>query len=288
MLFKALKWYSKMGFGEFYYRLPAHRSQEMDCAYERNKFACIDKKVQNTDFLTKDMKKQEEVRIDNIVTIQEVPLSFMNKTASPTPHMNQSSASRKLVNLCDNLDQLYQAILNFEGCDLKKAATNTVIFDGNPSAKIMLIGEAPGATEDEKGIPFCGQSGKLLDNIIASIGLDRKTTYITNTVFWRPPGNRRPTAEELEICRPFIEKHIALIKPKLIIMVGSTAVESLLRITESITQLRRKFFNYSNQYLEAPIKATAIFHPSYLLRQQGQKKLMWFDMLGIQQFLKQL
>ncbi len=187
------------------------------------------------------------------------------------------------LDLCDSLDELKRLVEIFDGCDLKKSAQNTVFADGNPNAKIMFIGEAPGANEDEQGIPFCGQSGKLLDNIIAAIGLSRKTNaYITNTIFWRPPANRKPTDEEINLCRPFVKKHIAIINPKLIILVGSTAVESLLEINTPITKLRGKYFDYTNEYLDGKtIRTTAIFHPSYLLRQPTHKKTMWFDLLKI-------
>jgi DNA polymerase len=153
-----------------------------------------------------------------------------------------------------------------------------VIGDGDVQAEVMFIGEAPGANEDKEGIPFCGQSGKLLNNIIKSIGLLRPQVYITNTVFWRPPGNRRPTTEEINTCRPFVEKHIALIKPRLIILVGNTAVESLLALKQPIGELRQREFAYENSYLATPIKTVVIYHPSYLLRQLTKKKEMWADM----------
>jgi uracil-DNA glycosylase family 4 len=187
------------------------------------------------------------------------------------------------LDLCQSLVALRALVESFNGCDLKKSAINTVFSDGNPEADIMFIGEAPGASEDEQGIPFCGQSGKLLDNIIAAIGLTReKNAYITNTVFWRPPANRKPTPEEIAICRPFVKKHIALIAPKLIIMVGSTAVESLLEINQPITKLRGEYFEYTNEYMNGrTVRTTVIFHPSYLLRQPSHKKTMWFDLLKI-------
>ena len=193
--------------------------------------------------------------------------------------------SRKLANNAKTLDELKSIVENFKECDISKTAINTVFADGNQNADIMLIGEAPGAREDEEGIPFCGQSGKLLDNILPSIALKRGEVYITNTVFWRPPGNRRPTRDEIVTCRPFVEKHIALLKPKLIVLVGNTAVESLLEKNESMHNLRQQVFTYSNQYLTDPIKSIVIFHPSYLLRQPVKKKLMWADMLKIKKIL---
>jgi len=134
-----------------------------------------------------------------------------------------SLKARAVADKCHTLAELKHAVENFEGLSIKKTAANTVFADGNPKADIMAIGEAPGANEDEEGIPFCGMSGKLLDQVLASIELSRaKNLYITNSIFWRPPGNRKPTAEENAVCLPFVEKHIAIIKPKLILLVGST------------------------------------------------------------------
>ena len=175
---------------------------------------------------------------------------------------------------------------NFDGCDLKKFANKTVFADGNSKSDIIFIGEAPGASEDEQGIPFCGQSGMLLDNILASIDLSRKKNiYITNTVFWRPPGNRRPTQYEIDVCRPFVEKHVALVKPKLIVLVGATAATSLLGNHSGISNIRKNTYQYNNKYLSNPIQMMAIFHPAYLLRQPLKKKDTWFDIIKIQQFL---
>lgn len=206
--------------------------------------------------------------------------SPINRIAKP---LKQKKAEHDLSDL--NLDKLIELVKNFEGCELKKAAINTVFGDGNPHADIMFVGEAPGASEDKEGIPFCGQSGKLLNNIIKALGYTRENVYITNTVFWRPPGNRRPTPSEIEICKPFVEKHIALIKPKLIILVGSTAVESLLDNKGAMHEVREGFYDYKNEFLNESIKTVVIFHPSYLLRQQTKKKLMWYDVLRIKEYL---
>jgi DNA polymerase len=194
--------------------------------------------------------------------------------------------SRNLADSALDLAQLKEMVLNFEGCSLKKTATNTVFSDGNPNAEIMLIGEAPGSNEDLTGIPFCGDSGKLLDACFKSINYDRNSLYITNSIFWRPPGNRKPTPDEIAMCLPFVEKHIALIKPKLLILVGSTAVVAMMNINEAMSKIRQKFFKYNNKYLSKEINCCAIFHPSYLLRQPSQKKQMWHDLLLINQFIK--
>lgn len=192
--------------------------------------------------------------------------------------------ARKLADQCSSLAELREIVENFEGLSIKKTAQNTVFSDGNPKADVMAIGEAPGANEDEEGIPFCGMSGQLLDQILLSIDLSRANNlYITNSLFWRPPGNRRPTEEENAVCLPFVEKHIALIKPKLILLVGSTSASALLNSNETVSRLRTKFYQYKNNYMQVSIPAAVIFHPSYLLRQPLQKKTVWFDLLKIKQ-----
>ncbi|WP_425360323.1 uracil-DNA glycosylase family protein [Candidatus Tisiphia endosymbiont of Ceraclea dissimilis] len=206
---------------------------------------------------------------------------------APAPKQdNIISLSRSLANSASSLEELKQLLMDFNGCGLKKLANKTVFADGNPQSSIMFIGEAPGSSEDAEGIPFCGESGKLLDNVLASINISRKhNAYITNTVFWRPPANRQPTQEEIDICRPFVEKHIALINPKLIILVGNVAATSLLGKNAGISKIRQEYYLYTNQYLIKPIKTTAIFHPAYLLRQPMQKKTIWYDLIKIQEYI---
>jgi uracil-DNA glycosylase len=211
-------------------------------------------------------------------------LKNLSISNSPCLHneLDLPKKARQFASQASTIEQLKEYLDKFDGLSIKKTANNTVFSDGNPNSSIMIIGEAPGANEDEEGIPFCGASGQLLDKILLSIGLEReKDFYITNSVFWRPPGNRKPTNEETDICLPFVEKHIALIKPKLILLVGSTAAATLLQSNETISRLRGKFYQYNNQYLSQPIPATVIFHPSYLLRQPLQKKTVWFDLLKI-------
>ena len=205
-----------------------------------------------------------------------------------TPSIDEQVAeAHKLSIACNSLEDLYAAIEGFNGLAIKKTASNTVFSDGNPNAEIMFIGEAPGANEDKEGIPFCGAAGKLMDSMVATIGLSRSVNcYITNTLFWRPPGNRRPTPEELAICKPFVEKHIALIAPKLIVLWGGTATSVLLTSDKGITKLRGQWYDYKNEYLSAPIHLTAVFHPSYLLRQPVQKRLIWQDLLSLQHYIR--
>lgn len=205
--------------------------------------------------------------------------------AQHSPSVAQATA-RVLADQCNTLQELEAAVRKFDGCALKKTASKTVFADGNPKALVMIIGEAPGAQEDIQGIPFCGPSGKLLDKILASIGLSRsENVYISNTLFWRPPGNRQPSPEETSICLPFVEKHIALIAPKLLLLSGGTAAATLLQKDQSISRLRGKLYDYSNGYLPHPVPTLLTYHPSYLLRQPSAKKLAWQDMLLVKKFL---
>jgi uracil-DNA glycosylase family 4 len=191
--------------------------------------------------------------------------------------------AKKLAQNCKNLDELKKAVENFDGCNLKKMATNTVFCDGNPNSKVMVIGEAPGNHEDLQGIPFCGDSGKLLDDMLKSINLSRKEGfYISNVIFWRPPGNRRPTDEELAICKPFVERHIQLINPEILVLVGSTSMSAVLGINDPVSSIRGKFMDFSPNFLNKTIKTFTIFHPSYLMRQPSKKKIAWQDMLALE------
>lgn len=239
--------------------------------------------------------KQETVDSGQPKTTTEISPTPSPSTANRQPPTANSlhhspaaaaSSARTLADAATTLAELEAAIRAFDGCALKKTATKTVFCDGNPKASVMVIGEAPGAQEDVQGIPFCGASGQLLDRMLASIGLTRAdNTYISNTVFWRPPGNRQPTPEETAICLPFVEKHIALIGPRLLVLSGGTATTTLLRKDASVTRLRGKIYEYSNPYLNTPIPTIVTFHPSYLLRSPAQKALAWQDMLQIQDFL---
>lgn len=176
------------------------------------------------------------------------------------------------------LEDLYAFIKAYEGCPLKANATNTVIGDGNPAADIVLIGEAPGAEEDRQGKPFVGRSGKLLDQMLEAIGLNRRSVYITNTVFWRPPDNRTPTPAEVASCRPLMDKHLALLKPKLLLLVGGTASKAVLKTETGITKLRLRWHNVDVPGLADPIPALPTFHPAFLLRNPPAKKDAWEDL----------
>ncbi|MBR9973080.1 uracil-DNA glycosylase [Magnetospirillum sulfuroxidans] len=186
---------------------------------------------------------------------------------------------------CHDLAQLRQALEAFDALPLKRTAMNTVFADGNPEAEIMCIGEAPGQEEDRQGLPFIGKSGKLLDRMLASIGLDRTNTYITNVVPWRPVDNRKPSPDEIAVCLPFITRHIELVDPKLLILFGGAAASALLARHEGINRLRGRWFDYSSPGLPRPVPAMATFHPAYLLRTPAAKRDAWRDLLTIRKRL---
>ncbi len=217
------------------------------------------------------------------------------------PPLGASDARRELVALAkkaNTLEELREAIAQFDGIPLKKTATNLVFCDGNPKARVMLVGEAPGADEDRIGKPFVGASGQLLDRILACIGLDRKSedpekaVYISNILNWRPPGNRTPSSSEVEVSLPFIEKHIALVQPKILIFCGGVSTKGLLNTTSGISRLRGQFHDYTPLTKELfdgtpPVTtALATYHPAYLLRTPSQKRLVWQDMLMLQEKLE--
>ena len=199
-------------------------------------------------------------------------------------------AAQQLADAANSLDELKIAITNFDGLSVKKTATNMVFADGNTDADIMVIGEAPGADEDIQGKPFVGASGQLLDKIFGCIDLSRETEdiknaiYISNILNWRPPGNRTPTQAEIDIARPFIEKHISLVKPKFIVVCGAVAAKGLLQQNVSISKLRGKFHDYKTpQGHQALVMAT--YHPAYLLRTPSQKRATWNDILMLKEKL---
>jgi len=209
--------------------------------------------------------------------------------AAATPSLSDAAKSaRELAAGCADLDSLRATLQKFDACPLKRTATHTVIGDGNPTAPIMLVGEAPGAEEDRQGLPFVGPAGKLLDRMLATIGLDRTGVYITNVLPWRPPGNRTPTPDEIATCLPFCERQIELIAPKLLILVGGISAKALLHTGEGITRLRGRWYEFQSPGMAAPVPATAIFHPAYLLRQSAAKREAWRDLLEIEARFKDL
>ena len=175
-----------------------------------------------------------------------------------------------------NLESLKNSIKNLKSCDLKKNARNIVFSDGNPKSKIMFIGEAPGANEDQEGLPFVGRAGQLLDKMLSAINLDRKKVYISNIINYRPPDNRRPTDEEIKRYLPFITKHIEIIRPKILVLLGSTAMNALIGSEIVISKMRGKWIEKKFGNFKTSVIVT--FHPAFLMRQPAQKKMAWIDL----------
>ena len=179
------------------------------------------------------------------------------------------------------LEKLKKSISNIKNCELKKSATNIVFADGNPKAKIMLIGEGPGSNEDQEGLPFVGRAGALLDKMLASIDLNRKNVYITNVVNYRPPENRRPTEEEIAKYLPYLKKHIEIINPKILVLLGSTALNALIGNEVVISKARGQWIE--KQFGECKTSVIVTFHPAFLMRQPNQKKMAWIDLKMIRE-----
>ena len=209
------------------------------------------------------------------------PLKPATTPQAPSNYTPPSAALEKAKTLaenCKSVDELREAVMNFKELGICRSATQPVFAEGAADAPLMVIGEAPEAEEDRRGTPFCGPSGKLLDKMLAAIEMSRETNaLITNSVYWRPPGNRTPSAEEIAICQPFVQRHIALHKPKLILLLGGVAVRSVLDEQNSISRLRGK----SHPLKQGDATAVISYHPSYLLRQPSQKRLAWQDLLRI-------
>jgi uracil-DNA glycosylase family 4 len=180
---------------------------------------------------------------------------------------------------CHTLDELRSAMEGFEGSQLKKLANSTVFADGNPASRVMFIGEAPGHDEDRAGLPFVGRAGKLLDKMMAAIGLDRTSAYIINVMAWRPPDNRNPDPGEVAMCIPFLRRHIELAEPKIMIMLGAVAARHVLGLNDGIMKLRGRWLEYRIGTEMIPVLPT--LHPAYLLRQPAHKKLAWRDLQAL-------
>lgn len=242
---------------------------------------------------------QDDLRAGNATESKASQTASTGGFGGESQVIGTSEAATKALALAkavDSLEALREAIAEFDGLPLKKTATNLVFSDGNPQAKVMVIGEAPGADEDRQGKPFAGVSGQLLDKILACVNLSRtaeapeNAVYISNVLNWRPPGNRTPNPAEIEVSLPFIEKHIALVQPKVLILCGGVSTKALLNTSDGISRLRGKVRDYntlSEGLLGAPmtIPCIATYHPAYLLKAPAQKRLVWQDMLRLQQFL---
>jgi DNA polymerase len=227
----------------------------------------------------------EESKKASSTSPSQVVLPPSPKISSPTPIPAGAFQSASLASQATTLEELRKALSEFEGCSLKKTAINLVFSDGSPQGRVMIIGEAPGADEDRQGKPFVGMSGQLLTKIFQSIGLSRENDlYITNVVNWRPPGNRQPTTAEIALCLPFLKRHIELIKPEVLVLVGGIPTKAILDKTDGITRLRGQWFQYLTADRSIPTLVT--YHPAYLLRSPGRKREVWQDMLKLKEKLQ--
>ena len=207
----------------------------------------------------------------------------MPPTSATVPPDVIAEGARERAAGAQTLDELWALLEAFEGCALKFSAKNLAFADGNPEGRVMFVGEAPGADEDRVGRPFVGRAGQLLDRMLAAIGLDRNQVYIANIVPWRPPGNRTPTPQEFAICRPFIERQIALADPDILVCLGGASAQALLDTKDGIVKARGRWFPYRTDKRE--LQALATLHPAYLLRQPLQKRLAWRDFRALRRAL---
>jgi len=205
--------------------------------------------------------------------------------AAPPAPDDAAMAAREAAKSAKSLEELRAILAKFDGCALKATATQLVFADGNPQARLMFVGEAPGRDEDIEGLPFVGRSGKLLDRMLAAVGLDRTSVYIANIVPWRPPGNRTPTPQESQICLPFILRQIELADPDVLVCLGGPSAQALLGIKDGITKTRGRWFTFNTGKRE--IRAMPTFHPAFLLRSPLQKRFAWRDFLAIKKALDQ-
>lgn len=218
---------------------------------------------------------------------QSEPTTLVRKKAKGGPSSVEEwvALARQVANGCNDLETLKAAVEAFEGCPLKAGANKTVVFDGVHAGPVMVIGEGAGGQEDRVGLPFVGKAGQLLDKMLDAIELSRQTnTFITNVTFWRPPGNRNPEPDELAVCRPFVDRMIELVQPKLIISAGGVSAKSLLDTKTGIMKLRGKPVDYTTPGgVTAPL--VPVFHPAYLLRRPQDKSRAWRDLLLIQSLM---
>jgi DNA polymerase len=242
--------------------------------------------------------------VDRLAEPDNVPAAAPRETAAPKPIREMPPAmpavsrgeiapapeaaiasAREAARTAPSLEALRALLENFDGCALKHTATRLVFADGNPQARIMFVGEAPGRDEDIEGLPFVGRSGKLLDRMIAAIGLDRSKAYIANVIPWRPPGNRTPTPQETQICLPFIQRQIELVNPDVLVTLGNPSTQTLLSTREGIMKTRGKWSDYDTG--TRTIRAIATFHPAYLLRSPSYKRMSWQDLRAVAKALEQ-
>ncbi|EJF81570.1 uracil-DNA glycosylase, family 4 [Candidatus Bartonella washoeensis] len=239
-----------------------------------------------------DRFSQSEKNVKQVIDTshhQQIPATIKQHNY-PLPNSDTAQYALSAIEMAEKantLDELKSALLAFNGCSLKLTAKNTCFADGTAGSPLMLIGEAPGREEDIQGIPFVGKAGMLLNRILEAIGLTRQNVYITNTIPWRPPGNRTPTPREVALCRPFVERHIQLAKPRILIALGGVAAQFLTGIQNGIIRSRGKWHTYVGEG-EVKIPVMPTFHPAYLLRTPSQKKLTWMDFLEVKNRLNNL
>ena len=231
------------------------------------------------------MSKNINIKLTKLVKYYSLinhSLIFNNKSINRY-NKNQPNIQKNKV---QRLKNLRDDIKDIKNCKLKESASNLVFSDGHPDSKVMIIGEGPGANEDKEGLPFVGRAGQLLDKMLSAINLNREKVYITNVVNYRPPENRKPTDIEIERYLPFLKKHIEIVKPKIILLLGSTAMNAILGKTDVISKMRGKWYEFNINNLK--IYSIVSFHPAYLLRQPDQKKFSWIDLKMIREKLKKL
>jgi uracil-DNA glycosylase family 4 len=228
-----------------------------------------------------------ETPVDCFAAVSTVPSGPLATRASLEPSSPQAARGRPVpasITAAETLADLEALVANFDGCGLKRTAKSLCFKRGSDAARIMLIGEAPGRDEDLQGKPFVGRAGKMLDLMLAAIGLAEAQVYITNTVYWRPPGNRTPTPEEVEACAPFLRRQIELLHPDVLVLLGGAAAKNLLDVTEGIMRLRGKWLSYSCG--DRDIATMATLHPAYLLRNPEAKRYAWRDLLAVKAALE--
>ena len=235
-------------------------------------------------------KAVETTNRDSVQTIKNVRIqgdqgSVDAHNIQHSIHVSSASSNELALN-CKSLEELEATVRDFDECALKKTSASTVFSSGSIDSRVMFVGEAPGAEEDREGRPFVGASGRLFDKMLASIGIIRDKVYITNTIFWRPPGNRRPTGAEVAQCLPFLQRQIELVRPDILVPLGGSASQTLLKVDLGITLLRGRWYEYTLSD-NSKIVTLPMFHPAYLLRSPVHKREAWRDMLALSDKLNQ-
>jgi len=266
-----LRWYADMGIETALDDAPKDRFAE------KQKAEAARADPQGTPLRSAPARGEPLRRADNGLMQSEAPSARTMKAAAlPASAEAVVQSAAEAAQGAATLEELRERLAAYEGCALRATATQLVFSDGNPQARVMIVGEAPGADEDRIGRPFVGRAGQLLDKMLASIGLDRTSVYIANIVPWRPPGNRTPTPLEAAACLPFLKRQIELVGPDLLICLGAPSAQTLLAIKDGIMKARGRWMNYDVGGRAIP--AIALLHPAYLLRQPAQKKLAWQDL----------